>query len=42
MHTKDKIILRKRVLIETVNDELTNMCQIEHTDNKALKTSITV
>ena len=28
--TRDKIYLRKRSLIETVNDELKNICQIEH------------
>ena len=27
----DKIMLRKRSLIETVNDQLKNICQIEHT-----------
>ena len=27
----DRIMLRKRALIESVNDELKNMCQIEHT-----------
>lgn len=26
----DKILLRKRSIIETVNDELKNICQIEH------------
>jgi hypothetical protein len=31
MHLSDKIYLRKRALIETVNDELKNICQIEHT-----------
>jgi hypothetical protein len=27
----DKIILRKRAIIETINDQLKNICQIEHT-----------
>lgn len=27
----DKILLRKRALVESVNDELKNICQIEHT-----------
>jgi hypothetical protein len=27
----DKILLRKRALIETVNDQLKNISQIEHT-----------
>ena len=26
----DKIMIRKRSLIETVNDQLKNICQIEH------------
>jgi 3-methyladenine DNA glycosylase Tag len=30
----DRIILRKRSLIESVNDELKNMCQIEHTRHR--------
>ena len=28
---RDKILLRKRMLIETVNDQLKNICQLEHT-----------
>jgi hypothetical protein len=28
-------MLRKRVLIETVNDELKNQCQIEHTRHRS-------
>lgn len=31
----DKILLRKRALIETVNDELKNICQIEHTRHRS-------
>lgn len=30
MSVADKILLRKRALIETVNDELKNIAQIEH------------
>ena len=30
MTMSDKILLRKRAVIETVNDELKNICQIEH------------
>ena len=30
MSIADKILLRKRALIETVNDELKNIAQIEH------------
>jgi hypothetical protein len=36
MHTHDKIILRKRSLIESVNDELKNICQIEHTRHRSV------
>jgi hypothetical protein len=35
MLTSDKILLRKRALIETVNDELKNICQIEHTRHRS-------
>lgn len=31
----NKILLRKRGLIETVNDELKNICQIEHTRHRS-------
>jgi hypothetical protein len=34
MLMQDKIDLRKRVLVETVNDELKNICQIEHTRHR--------
>ena len=30
MSMSDKILLRKRSVIETVNDELKNICQVEH------------
>ena len=33
----DKILLRKRALIETVNDELKNMCSIQHTRHRSLQ-----
>ncbi len=32
---KDKIVLRKRSVIETVNDELKNICQIEHSRHRS-------
>jgi Transposase DDE domain len=32
----DKILLRKRSLIETVNDQLKNICQLEHTRHRSL------
>jgi hypothetical protein len=31
----DKILLRKRSLIETVNDQLKNISQIEHTRHRS-------
>lgn len=31
----DKIMLRKRSVIETINDELKNMCQIEHSRHRS-------
>ena len=34
MTANDRIILRKRALIESVNDELKNICQIEHTRHR--------
>ena len=33
----DKILLRKRALVESVNDELKNICNIEHTRHRAMK-----
>jgi len=32
----DKILLRKRTLVETVNDQLKNICQLEHTRHRSL------
>ena len=32
----DKILLRKRALIETVNDQLKNISQIEHTRHRSI------
>jgi hypothetical protein len=34
MHIHDRIILRKRAIIETINDLLKNGCQIEHTRDR--------
>ena len=31
----DKLLLRKRALIETINDQLKNICQIEHTRHRS-------
>lgn len=41
MLMQDKIALRKRALIESVNDELKNMCQIEHTRHRSFDNFIT-
>jgi len=35
MLLSDKILLRKRALIESVLDELKNICQIEHTRHRS-------
>jgi hypothetical protein len=31
----DKLLLRKRAIIESVNDQLKNVCQIEHTRHRS-------
>lgn len=36
MSLKDKILLRKRSLIETVNDQLKNISQVEHTRHRSV------
>jgi len=41
MEMKDKIMLRKRSVIETVNDELKNMCQVEHSRHRSFDNFIT-
>ena len=33
----DKILLRGRTIIETINDQLKNICQIEHTRHRSVK-----
>jgi transposase len=35
MDLSDKVLLRKRALIETINDQLKNVCQIEHTRHRS-------
>ena len=35
MTISDKILLRKRSVIQTVNDQLKNMCQIEHSRHRS-------
>ncbi|MCG8698499.1 MAG: IS982 family transposase [Bacteroidales bacterium] len=41
MHIRDKILLKKRALIECVNDELKNICQIEHTRHRTMANFLT-
>jgi len=37
----DKILLRKRSIIETINDQLKNICQIEHTRHRSADNFLT-
>ena len=41
MLLQDKIAFRKRALIETVNDELKNICQVEHTRHRSFDNFVT-
>jgi hypothetical protein len=41
MEMKDKILLRKRSVIETINDELKNICNIEHSRHRSFENFIT-
>lgn len=34
MSSADNIFLRKRAVVETINDELKNICQIEHSPHR--------
>ena len=34
MSISDKVLLRKRAIIETINDELKNMAQVEHSRHR--------
>lgn len=36
LSNEEKLLLRKRSVIETVNDELKNLCQIEHTRHRSI------
>ena len=36
LSNEEKLLLRKRSVIETVNDELKNVCQIEHTRHRSI------
>jgi hypothetical protein len=38
---QDRLMLRKRAVIESVNDELKNICQIEHTRHRSFTNFIT-
>lgn len=41
MSVADKVLLRKRAIIESVNDELKNMAQIEHSKHRSFHNSVT-
>jgi len=41
MSINDKILLRKRSIIETINDELKNICQIEHSRHRSFVNFLT-
>lgn len=41
MTMRDKILLRKRSVIETVNDQLKNICQVEHSRHRSFGNFIT-
>jgi hypothetical protein len=36
MSMHDRIMLRKRSIIETINDQLKNICEIEHSRHRSL------
>ena len=36
MNLSDKLMLSKREIIETVNEELKNICQIDHTRHRSI------
>ena len=40
MSVSDKIMLRKRAIIETINGELKNLCQIEHSRHRCVNNFI--
>jgi hypothetical protein len=40
MNIYDKILLRKRAVVESVNDILKNQCQIEHTRHRSFNNFI--
>ncbi|NVN96477.1 MAG: transposase [Bacteroidetes bacterium] len=36
LSNEEKLLLRKRSVIETINDEIKNLCQIEHTRHSSI------
>jgi hypothetical protein len=40
LELKDKILLRKRSVIETINDELKNIFQVEHSKHRSFENFI--
>ena len=40
MSVSDRLLLRKRAIIETVNDELKNIAQVEHSRHRCLENLI--
>ncbi len=41
MEMKDLVFLRKRAVIETINDELKNLCSIEHSRYRSFENFLT-
>ncbi|MDX1327390.1 MAG: transposase, partial [Arenibacter sp.] len=41
MTLRDKILLRKRSIIETINDQLKNICDAEHSRHRSFGNFIT-
>ena len=41
MTMRDKILIRKRSIIETINDQLKNICQAEHSRHRSFGNFIT-
>ena len=41
MVLQDKLLLRKRAIIETINDQLKNICQIEHSRHRSFSNFLT-
>jgi hypothetical protein len=41
MEMSDKILLRKRSIIETMNDQLKNICQAEHPRHRSVVNFLT-